>query len=146
RTRRLSLRSLSQRDLFAVVVDLGERHYATLASEMSHELRTALTPLKSLLSEIDHSPGLSGEAEALVADASSYLERALGLLDDLSIYSWSGELTLSPVLASELIERAVGGATAAVDSSSLEIVIDVPPDIEIRCAREPMIRALTNLL
>lgn len=146
RTRRLSLRSLTQRELFAVVAELGEHHYAALASEMSHELRTALTPLKSLLSEIDHSPGLSEIAEALVADALVYLERALGLLDDLSIYSWTGELTLLPILASDLVERAVGGAAAAVDASSLDIVVDVPRDLEIRCAVEPMVRALTNLL
>ncbi len=150
---RVKPRSLSRDALLRLARVFGDLHYDDLASETAHELRSLVTSLDGYVLAInDRARQIAGD-DAVMTEASGKLrERSrflTRLVEDLCAY------TASPrERALVSLERIVGDALDLAKArvgaermpKGVELLVEVPGDLELEGVHDRLARALANLV
>jgi len=125
-----------------------------LAALVVHDLRSPLSAihgyLQLLRDELTEDPAASKSALGYVDDATTLVDKALGLvatiLDVDELEDGILKATLAPVRIAELFDRAYAGNRAQFEVRELKLVVDVDPDLVVRIDRDLFARVIENLL
>lgn len=125
-----------------------------LAALVVHDLRSPLSAIQGYLQllreELIEDPAVSPSALNYVDDATTLIDKALGLvstiLDVDELEDGILKAHLSPVRIIELIDRAKAGNKAQFDVRGLSIETDVDPDMVVRLDRDLFGRVIENLI
>jgi signal transduction histidine kinase len=125
-----------------------------LAALVVHDLRSPLSAvhgyLQLLREELTEDPAASKSALGYVDDATTLVDKALGLvatiLDVDELEDGILKANLGPVRLAELIDRAYAGNRAQFEVREIALQRDVDPDMVVRIDRELFARVVENLL
>ena len=125
-----------------------------LAALVVHDLRSPLAAVQGYLQllreELTEQPGTPRQALAYVDDATTLVDKALGLvatiLDVDELEDGILRAEPAPVRLVELVERARAGNAAQFEVRELRVDVEVDPDLVVRIDRELFGRVIENLI
>jgi two-component system phosphate regulon sensor histidine kinase PhoR len=136
--------------------DIAELQRLTRARQdfvanLSHELRTPLTSLKLL---VDTLKGRAGGEDQIIQDLTGKMvvevdalhQMAQEMLDLAAIESGRQVVRLIPTPAAEVVSMAVARLADQASHKSIEILMDIPPDLSVLADIEQAGRAALNVL
>jgi len=113
-----------------------EQDRLIMLAGISHDLRT---PLARLRLETELSVADTDARDQMAAD----IDQANAIINKFLDYARPDQVTVQPIVLSEVVDRCV---YALKDASDIRLHIEVPPDLSVLADEVDLIRALSNLL
>lgn len=142
--------------IYDLIMERSEDSYRQLASEMAHEVKNLITPIKVYFEKLDAAAGSVERAEQNRKYARMGLEgvdRLKLLVDQLTIYSAPPEMEFALVNLKEVVNHALRNAKALVEGNphvasptAIEIIDNVPEEMALEVLPERLERAILNIV
>jgi two-component system phosphate regulon sensor histidine kinase PhoR len=122
-----------------------------MVANLSHELRTPLTSLRlltdTLRSPTGQNPKIARDLLVKIAGEVDTLEQIAGeMLDLAAIESGRQVVRLVPISLKEIVAEPVARLADQAERGSVELVVDIPPHVQVLADKEQAARAIQNVL
>jgi len=135
----------------AQLTEMGAQKDAFL-SQLSHELRTPMTSIRSFSEILQENEGLglddSRRFLGIIQEESERLTRLLDEILDLShLESGRGKLPLEPIALQEVIRKSLSATGALLEDTEMEVILDLPKaPLIVRSNFDRLVQVFINLI
>jgi signal transduction histidine kinase len=141
-------------DILKSILDTGEKYYEELASDATHQIKTALTPINQSIEELraeilkDTQP--KKETEQIFTNFLNQMKYLKKIIEDLRDYSKPCDTDFTAEnlesILKEALSRAKNNAYPSKEKVSYNQIIKIDSNLTLEAHREGLINAFTNII